>query len=46
MYELVITIGDKEQVVYTSESEQEAELMRQRHVRSLAVGEATVRKQK
>ena len=43
MYELVIAYADTEQVVFAAEDKRVVELVRQRHVRSLTVGEASVR---
>jgi hypothetical protein len=46
MYELVITHGGKEEVVFTTEDPREAELKRQQHIRSLTQGFAEVREAK
>ena len=43
MFELVINDNDGERVIFASEDKRVVELMRQRHIRSLAVGEASIR---
>lgn len=43
MFELVIEKNGVERVVYSAEDIRLVELMRQRHARSLAAGEATIR---
>ncbi|WP_199244338.1 hypothetical protein [Pseudodesulfovibrio cashew] len=46
MYELVIENNGKEHVVYSDEDVRMVELVRQRHVRSLTVGKASIREVK
>ncbi|CCH49683.1 hypothetical protein [Pseudodesulfovibrio piezophilus] len=46
MFELVIRNNGVERVVYSAEDVRLVELVRQRHARSLAVGEATIREAK
>jgi len=46
MFELVIETNGEERVVYTAEDARVVELMRQRHVRSLTEGEASIREAK
>ena len=46
MYELVISYAETEQVVFAAEDKRIVELVRQRHVRSLTVGEAAIRQSK
>ena len=46
MYELVIEHNGAEKVVYAAEDKRLVELVRQRHARSLTVGEATIREAK
>jgi len=46
MYELVIVNNGTEQVIYSDEDVRLVELMRQRHIRSLNVGEAVIREAK
>lgn len=46
MYELVIENNGVEYIAYTAEKEREVALVRQRHVRSLANGMATIREAK
>jgi hypothetical protein len=43
MFELVIEYNGVEQIVFSGESRRIMELVRQRHVRSLCVGTATIR---
>jgi len=44
MFELVVEHEGVERVVFSGEDERIVELVRQRHARSWAVGEATIRK--
>lgn len=44
MYELVIEYNGVEQIVHSAEDKRMVELVRQRHFRSLTVGDATIRK--
>lgn len=46
MFELVIENNGKERVAYAAEDVRLVELMRQRHIRSLTEGEASVREGK
>ena len=46
MFELVIEHKGVEYVAYTAEQKREIELVRQRHVRSLTDGMATIREAK
>ncbi|MDC0336450.1 hypothetical protein OAN24_06125 [Pseudodesulfovibrio sp.] len=46
MFELVIENNDVEQIVYCAEDQRMVELRRQRHARSLAEGEASIREAK
>ncbi|MBG0791782.1 MAG: hypothetical protein H0S80_14925 [Desulfovibrionaceae bacterium] len=46
MFELVIEHKGSEYVAFTAEDEREVELVRQRHVRSLTEGMATIREVK
>lgn len=46
MFELVIQNNETEYVLYSDKDVRLVELMRQRHCRSLAVGEAVIRETK
>ncbi len=46
MYEMVVEHNGVKTVVFAAEDKRIVELIRQRHVRSLAVGEATIREAK
>lgn len=46
MYELVIEHKGTEQVVFAANDKRKVELVRQRHVRSLTDGEASIREAK
>jgi len=43
MYQLVIENNGVEYVAYSAEKKREVELVRQRHIRSLTRGDATIR---
>lgn len=46
MYEVIVENKGVEYVAYTAENQREAELVRQRHARSLAEGTAYIREAK